>query len=835
MNKKVKNTYDKKELLLLLEEDWQRIVNIIAEILDIKVVLINKVDESEIEIIKTNESEDNPLDENQVFELTGHYCEEVINKNKELEVNNSKKNENWIDNPELEYGLISYFGLPIQAPDGGVYGTLCVLDDKERNFNNLEKTLLKELKGVIENQMWNRYLNILLNERIKDIEKIKKKYEQIINNMNDSLFIHEFKDFETEGLGSFIEVNKKACQKLGYTKNELLNMTPDDIDGSEFHNSSQKIKSIKNLEEEGKLTFEAYHQKKNGDQLPVEINSKIINYEGKKAILSIARDITKRKEVENELLQQKELTQSSLDSLSAHIAVLDSEGIIRYTNQAWKEFIKENNSSVEKSDVGVNYLEICENAEGKWAKEAPTAYKGIKEVIDGSSDIFTLEYPCHSPNKKRWFRMRVTPFKGKGPYKAVVAHENITKRKLKEDEIERLKNKFEKILETTNDGFFIINRNGEFLKVNESLIDMVGYCREELLAMNVFDIDIEETKEETMKHIKNIINTGSDYFETTFKTKNGENIDVEVSTTYIKELEEPIFNAFVRDITERKKEEEKIKYLSFHDQLTGLYNRRYFEDAISRLNSSRKLPVGVITADIDNLKQINDHYGHGIGDEYIKKTATVINSTVRKGDIVSRIGGDEFTVILPEIEKEDLKNIVKRIKSNIKKIEIKNIEFDISVGLAIKESYEQDLEDIVKNSDNVMYESKKLKQENQLKRKLSILKNKERIVFEELPISICFASLDGNIIEVNKEFSNLLGYTKEELKHMTFFEITKEEDREINRNYLERIKNKEIEKFKMQKRYIKKNGEDVDVRLKSKVIKDHQNEPAYLFAFIEEI
>src|SRR6056297_1919197 len=170
------------------------------------------------------------------------------------------------------------------------------------------------------------------------------------------------------------------------------------------------------------------------------------------------------------------------------------------------------------------------------------------------------------------------------------------------------------------------------------------------------------------KHIKKIMDTGSDYFETTFKTKNDGNIFVEVSTTFIDKLDKPIFNAFIRDITERKEEEKKIKYLSFHDQLTGLYNRRYFEDTIARLDRSRKLPIGIITADIDNLKQINDLYGHNIGDKYIKKTAKVIYSSVREEDIVSRIGGDEFAVVLPEVKRTDISNIKDRIQEKIKNI-----------------------------------------------------------------------------------------------------------------------------------------------------------------------
>src|SRR6056297_2626646 len=200
-NKKNKRSYE----VLLISENWQRIVDIIADILNIKVALINKVDEANIKIIKTNQSDHNPLKENQIFKLAGHFCEKVINKNKELEVNNSLENNNWVNNPELEYGLISYFGLPIQSPDGETYGSFCILDDKERNFSNIEKELLKELKDVIESQMNNRYLNILLNERVKDIEKAKNNYKQIINNMNDSLFIHELETNDSKNLGRFIE------------------------------------------------------------------------------------------------------------------------------------------------------------------------------------------------------------------------------------------------------------------------------------------------------------------------------------------------------------------------------------------------------------------------------------------------------------------------------------------------------------------------------------------------------------------------------------------------------------------------------------------------------
>ncbi|MDZ7672841.1 MAG: diguanylate cyclase [Halanaerobiales bacterium] len=231
-----------------------------------------------------------------------------------------------------------------------------------------------------------------------------------------------------------------------------------------------------------------------------------------------------------------------------------------------------------------------------------------------------------------------------------------------------------------------------------------------------------------------------------------------------------------------------MKQLSFHDQLTGLYNRRYFEDTIERLNDSRILPIGVITADIDKFKSINDIYGHRVGDEYIKKTAEILSNNVRNEDIVCRIGGDEFAIILPGIKSEIISNIENRIQNEIKEVEIKDCDFSISTGLEVKTDHKQDLEEIINKSDQKMYSMKELTKETALKKKLSIFKNKEKIVFEEFPMGIVISDLKGNIVEVNKQFCNMLGYSKEELKNMKHLDITKKEDNKINKKIHEKVK-----------------------------------------------
>ena len=108
------------------------------------------------------------------------------------------------------------------------------------------------------------------------------------------------------------------------------------------------------------------------------------------------------------------------------------------------------------------------------------------------------------------------------------------------------------------------------------------------------------------------------------------------------------FVALSRDITEYRKKEEEIKYLSYHDQLTGLYNRRFYEEELKRLDTTRNLPIAIIMGDVNGLKVVNDSLGHAKGDELLKKVAHAITKGCREGDIVARHGGDEFVVLLPK-------------------------------------------------------------------------------------------------------------------------------------------------------------------------------------------
>ncbi len=122
-----------------------------------------------------------------------------------------------------------------------------------------------------------------------------------------------------------------------------------------------------------------------------------------------------------------------LDALSAHIAILDENGVILKTNRAWQNFADVNRLQHPAEASSINYLSVCDLAKGDDSKEAKTVAEGIRSVIRGEINEFLLDYPCHSPTEKRWFYMRVTRIPGPGPMRAVVSHENITALKLAEE------------------------------------------------------------------------------------------------------------------------------------------------------------------------------------------------------------------------------------------------------------------------------------------------------------------------------------------------------------------------------------------------------------------
>jgi len=231
---------------------------------------------------------------------------------------------------------------------------------------------------------------------------------------------------------------------------------------------------------------------------------------------------------------------------------------------------------------------------------------------------------------------------------------------------------------------------------------MLGYAsKEELIFKNIIK-DVYYSEKDRPR-----FDEREKPFITRLKKKDGSIIWVEISSRVVYDADTPIYyEGIVRNIDERIKSEEKIKYLSYHDYLTGLYNRYFFEEELKRLDSKRLYPISVIIIDINGFKMINDTFGQKKGDEILKNTAKILKTCFRKEDIVARYGGDEFIIILPSTSSTVAASIIDRVNRFSKINFYKEFIVSLSTGIATKESTEQNINELMKIAEDNMYKHK---------------------------------------------------------------------------------------------------------------------------------
>jgi len=171
------------------------------------------------------------------------------------------------------------------------------------------------------------------------------------------------------------------------------------------------------------------------------------------------------------------------------------------------------------------------------------------------------------------------------------------------------------------------------------------------------------------------------------------------------------------DITARRESQERLTFISFHDALTGIYNRAYFEEELNRINARRSGTVAIAVADVDDLKRINDTWGHAKGDELLIRTAKLLRDHVRPEDVVARIGGDEFAVIVRNASEGAVTQIFNRLRQAMDKSERQpeeGLRLRISFGYAFSSESGVAAAELFKEADNRMYQEKAKRRNDRL-------------------------------------------------------------------------------------------------------------------------
>jgi diguanylate cyclase (GGDEF)-like protein/PAS domain S-box-containing protein len=297
-------------------------------------------------------------------------------------------------------------------------------------------------------------------------------------------------------------------------------------------------------------------------------------------------------------------------------------------------------------------------------------------------------------------------------YDEICFVEDITNKKNVEDALLQSEYNFRTLFESSTDAILTF-KNSKILDCNKAgaLLFAAG-SKKSIIGKGISDISPEKQQDGQLSEVKAIqvmekCRLNSFYqFEWTNKTFDNTKIIVEIVLTSIILNGDEVIHALIRDITERKEMEKQLEVLSYRDRLTGVYNRRFFEDELSRLDVKRNFPLTLMMGDVNGLKLVNDSFGHTAGDELLKKVATLIKKSCRDDDIISRIGGDEFVIIIPRADEMEVEAIAKRIQNFAKQEKMNNLEISISFGWATKISENENVNDILKKAEDYLYRKK---------------------------------------------------------------------------------------------------------------------------------
>ncbi|GAB6106836.1 sensor domain-containing diguanylate cyclase [Fusibacter bizertensis] len=256
----------------------------------------------------------------------------------------------------------------------------------------------------------------------------------------------------------------------------------------------------------------------------------------------------------------------------------------------------------------------------------------------------------------------------------------------------------------------LIEDSGQIINCNRSLVKLMGYNQKnDLIGKSLWSFyasDNDELIASLQKTVENYENREDVSFKWWMKHKTDRSFLAEIKITRVLIDGKKVSHMLIRDITERFELEQKMEYLSYHDQLTGLYNRRFFTEELTRLDVERNLPICIIFADVNGLKLINDSFGHSSGDELLKSVAEVMKNECRSDEIISRLGGDEFVMLLPKTTDEDGEGMLQRLKNQIENLSINNVQISIAFGHATKVDKAFSIKETLERAEKNMYQMK---------------------------------------------------------------------------------------------------------------------------------
>lgn len=560
---------------------------------------------------------------------------------------------------------------------------------EELAASNEELQAYAEQLAASEEQLKAQYDQITESE--KKLSLSEEKNRAIIKAIPDLMFIIDNNGYFTDCMAN--DESLLLMPKEAFIGKALCEVIPEEISET----ACEKMQSV--LKNSVMEKFE-YKLDISGEELYFELRM-VKNSE--KEILAIARNITSEKQNERNLRISEERYRTLINEMKQGIALYEgnchSESVINYrlldANESHEKLMGQKTKDNLGKTLGQLFGSLGEEVIGKLDYTVKTGISQHYQHYFKDTDKY-YEVIAYRPKK----------------FQLAVIVNDITSRKMAEKALVTSEYNFRNIFENSSDAILITEDN-KVTDCNLAMIELLGYNSKEYILGKTPAVfsperqpDGELSKEKASEMYRRAAENGKCKFEWWYKKVDDTLSPVEVMMTTIIINGKKAFHSLWRDISDRKQMEDRLEYLSYHDQLTGLYNRRFFEDELARLDVERNLPLTIVMADVNGLKLVNDSFGHTAGDELLRKVAQVLKNGFRENDIIARLGGDEFIALLPYTGIDEAKQIIADIKALALKEKAGTVDISISFGFQTKTGKEEKIQDILKKAEDHMYKDK---------------------------------------------------------------------------------------------------------------------------------
>jgi diguanylate cyclase (GGDEF)-like protein/PAS domain S-box-containing protein len=498
----------------------------------------------------------------------------------------------------------------------------------------------------------------------------------------------------------FVDVNDTACRLLGYSRSELLELGPQDLAPFSREQLADAYDRVI-AGEAGDAALEMHHRCKDGTLLPVELVRRAVPTRDGYIIVVIASDVTERNRVVAELRGSNERFRQIAENIREVFWVTDpAKNRMHYISPAYEDIWQRSCESLYASPW--TWMEAIHEDDRERVRTA------IRErQLQGTYDE---EYRIVRPDGSiRWIRDKAFPLRDQDGqvYRLVGVADDISERKRAEDRFRKAAEQTRNILSSITDAFFAVDGDWRFTYLNATAEQLLRRRVDELLGHNIWE-EFPQAKDSTfgIRYLKAVAEQVPVEFEEYYPP-------LEAWFEVHAYPHENGLSVYFRDITERKRTEERLSYLAQYDTLTGLPNRTLFRDrlerAVVRARREGNL-VAVMFLDLDRFKDINDNLGHSVGDEILVQVAARFKDHLRDIDTISRLAGDEFTFLIEgTIRMEQVTAVADKILKLFEQpmnAAGHEVYVTASIGIAFSAAGAENADDLLKYADIAMYHAK---------------------------------------------------------------------------------------------------------------------------------